>query len=323
MSKLQSVADYEREIAELDRLIQLEESLAQEHGMDFATELSIQSFRTRRAALEQEMRELGDERMPQHEIAVTFEGRPIHNHTVEAAFLSTMLRDLQRVVESVVASAAGSTGRTGPLAQAVRQRSTLRFAGSFAGSFGMRLETAAQELELDDAGSVAHTVDTLVRLLESGDDSPRLLEAIAPLTARARANYMSLLDHLRESGAEMRVEWRSTKGPRQARLTATKAERALDKLRRVDEKEYLQSHRGVLDGAIKSRGIFEFRTDDGEVLAGGVAESVIPRLREFFDQPCIALITTREVTDRTTGDTRVYHRLEDLQHIAQDLFSEA
>ena len=321
MSKLLSPADYEREIAEVDHLIRLEESSAEQYGRDFAAEISIQSLRARREALVAEMQALGDERMPQQELAVVFEGRPIHNHSVDAGFLSTMLRDLQRVVQNIAASAAGATGRTGPVAHAVRERSTLRFAGSFAGSFGMRLETAAQELDLGDTGSLAYTLDLLVRVLDSGESTPDLLEAMAPLNARARTSYMSLLDHLQESGADMRVMWQSTRGSRRAHLSAKRADRVLSKLKQVEERETLQSYKGVLDGAIKTRGIFEFRTEEDTLIAGEVAPGAIPQLREFFDRECKALITTRTITDRVTGDQKVYHRLEQLTEIDQDLFA--
>ena len=318
MSKLQSPADYERELAEVERLIGLQQAFAEQHGLDFATELSLHSLESRRTELREEMQRIGDERIPQQEIAVIFDGRPVHDHTVDANFLSTMLRDLQRVVQNIVASAAGATGRAGPIAQAIRERSTLRFAGSFAGSFGMRLETAAQEFDLDDAGSVAQTLDSLVRLIDTNEETPALLEAVAPLNARARASYMTLLDHLRESGGEMQVMWTSTRGPRRARLSAERAERVLSKLRQVDEIESLRSYRGVLDGAIKTRGIFEFRTTDDRLIAGAVAPDVIPQLRDFFDQSCEALITTREVTDRITGDRRIYYRLERLTEVGKD-----
>ena len=317
MSKLLSSADYQREIAEVDRMIRDEESLSAEHGMDFAAELSLHSLRARRAALLEEMGELGDAAPPPQELAVVFDGEPVHGHSVDATFLSTMLRDLQRVVQNMVASASGATGRSGPVAQRIRERSALRFAGSFAGSFGMRLETATQELGLDDVGSVSQTFDSLVRLLESSEESPDLLDAIAPLNARARASYMALLDHLRESGGEMRVTWRSAKGSRRAGLTAARADRVLSKLRQVDEAETLHSYRGVLDGAIKTRGIFEFRTEDDQVIVGEFAPDVLPRLRQFFDRSCVARITKREVVDRMTGDRRTFYRLEALDEVGE------
>lgn len=321
MSKLLSPSDYEREIAEVQRLIRLEESYAEQHGMDFVTEISVQSLQARRQELVDEMEALGDEGMPQQEISVVFDGHPVHKNAVDAAFLSTMLRDLQRVVRNIVASAAGATGRTGPIAGAIRERGTLRFAGSFAGSFGMRLETSARELDLNDAGSITHTLNLLVTLLESGENTSELFDAIAPLNARARASYIAMLDHLHASGAEMQFAWQTTRGSRRVRLSANRAERVVSKLRQIDETETLQSYRGVLDGAIKTRGIFEFRTEDESIIAGEIAPNVIPRLREFFDQSCIALVTTREITDRITGDKRIHHRLEDLTTLDQDLFT--
>jgi hypothetical protein len=62
MSKLQSPADYEREIALVERLIRMEEWSAEQYGKDFATELSLHSLNARRNALIDEMRALGFKR---------------------------------------------------------------------------------------------------------------------------------------------------------------------------------------------------------------------------------------------------------------------
>ena len=62
MSKLLTPEDYEREIAQVDRLIRMEEWSAEQYGKDFATELSLHTLTARRNALIDEMRALGFER---------------------------------------------------------------------------------------------------------------------------------------------------------------------------------------------------------------------------------------------------------------------
>ena len=62
MSKLQSAEDYEREIADTERLIRVEEAAAARYGRDFDIEISIHSLTARRNALIDEMRALGFER---------------------------------------------------------------------------------------------------------------------------------------------------------------------------------------------------------------------------------------------------------------------
>ena len=62
MSKLQSPEDYEREIADTERLIRVEEAAAERYGRKFDIEVSIHSLTARRNALIDEMRALGFER---------------------------------------------------------------------------------------------------------------------------------------------------------------------------------------------------------------------------------------------------------------------
>jgi hypothetical protein len=62
MSKLMTAEDYEREIADTERLIRVEEAAAARYGKAFDIEVSIHSLTARRNALIDEMRALGFER---------------------------------------------------------------------------------------------------------------------------------------------------------------------------------------------------------------------------------------------------------------------
>ena len=75
--------------------------------------------------------------------------------------------------------------------------------------------------------------------------------------------------------------------------------------------------RGVLDGAIKTKGFFQFITEDNRVFSGAVAKAVLEQLRDFYDRECEALITTTEVTDAATGEVKTAHRLEKLRHAGE------
>jgi hypothetical protein len=321
MSRLLSAADYQRELAELDAIIASEEQISAEYGTEPASELLLDSLRSRREALATEMLTLGDEGMPQQELDVIVEGRPVHQHAVEVPFLSKLLEDLQNLVRSIAASASGSASRTGPLTESVRQRAGLRFAASFPGSFGMRIETGEQELDLDDAGSQLHTFGALLDLL-NGEQGEDLLGSLTPLNPRARSHYVTLLEHLSASGADVRIRWGTTKGPRTVALRARQARRIADRLTRIAIQESIHSYEGLLDGAMRTRGLFEFHANDGRVFAGEIAPNIPQDLREFFLGPCVALITTRQLRDTTTGDVRIHHRLEQLGRVEDGLFPE-
>jgi hypothetical protein len=315
MSKMMSARDYHRELGELRSLIEHEERLTADYGPDAASDAVLQSLKSRYDILARELERLGNEGMEKQELSVIFEGRPVHGHTVDASFLGTMLQDLQRVVEAMVATTHGVFTRTSSLPKGVRKRAALRFAGSFAGSFGMELETADQELELGDPSSIGAAIRSLVQLLQVGDDAA-IIDSLDALNSRGRIRYMEMLNDLAKSGATMRVEWPSVSGRVSASLRAAQAKKLHDRLSHVSEQEWMKSYRGTLDGALKNRGVFEFRTSENEIFTGRLGPGVLEDLKQFhYEEPCIATISTREVVDAVTQDRRAFHRLEKLRPI--------
>lgn len=316
MSKMMSARDYHRELGELKSLIAQEERLTAEFGPDAGAEAVLHSLRNRYEALASEFERLGSDGLEKQELSVVFEGKPVHGHTVDATFLGTMLQDLQRVVEAIVATSHGVLTRTSSLPQAVRKRAALRFAGSFAGSFGMELETVEQELDLGDPAAMGSSIQSLVNLLQVGEQDA-VLDSLGALNSRGRVRYMELLSDLAKSGATMRVDWPSTNGRVSASLRASQAKKLHARLSNVSEKEWIRSYRGTLDGALKNRGLFEFRTENDDVFSGRLGPGVMDDLKRFhYEEPCIATISTREVTDAVTQDRRQFHRLERLQPIS-------
>ena len=311
MSKLLSAGDYRREIGELDAFISMEEQLSEQLGPDPAAEVTLHSLRARRDALSAQLAELGDEALPRHELEVVVDGRPVHQHAVELPFLSAFLQKLQNLAQAVRASSVGINTRAGPHSKRLQKSGTLRLSAAFAGSFGMRLETPIQELPLDDAGSPAHTFNTLLNLLD-GEAEGDFLERLAPLGPRARAHYKALLHHVENSGASVRMRWQGTDKIREAGLRPGQAGRLVQQLERTRTTEQVRTVPGVLDGAVRSKGLFAFIADTGDRYEGTVDPSAIEDLRTFYSEPCLALITTRTVLDLTTGDMRPFHRLERL-----------
>ena len=311
MSKLLSAGDYRRELGELDAFISMEERLTEQFGSDPAAEVTLNSLRARRDALAAELAGLGDEALPRHELEVVVDGRPVHEHSVELPFLGTFLQKFQNLAQAVTASAAGINTRSGPHRRQLKKVATLRLSAAFPGSFGMRLETPSRELALDDTGSPVHTLSTLLGLLD-GEAEEKFLERLAPLSARARSHYKALLRHVEGNGAAVTLRWQGATEVREAGIRPGQAGRLAQRLEGTRVSEKIRTIPGLLDGAVRSKSFFVFIADDGERYEGAVHPSTLGDLRTFYEERCIALITTREAVDLTTGDVRVHHRLERL-----------
>lgn len=321
MSRLLSAADYQRELGALRGMIAEEERITEQYGPEPAAEIALASMRDRYSRLTAELESLGKSRVERHELAVVFDGRPVHEHSVDATFLGEALTRLQRVLEAMVASASGLKSRMASLPKQIQKKAGLRVSATFAGSFGVALETQEQEPSLfEDPSSIGHSISAFLKLVHGVESSEELLDAMEPLNARARTRYMELLQHLAENGADMRVEWPTGTAVSSASLRASQAKKLKERLSRVSEAESIKSYRGTLDGALKNRAIFEFKTEDGEVYTGRLGPGVLDQLSSFhYEEPCIATITTRIVFDEATGTQRVFHRLERLQSLEQQL----
>ena len=306
-----SVRDYQREIAEIDQLLALGTMAEAATGPSFARELSEEGLRYRREVLSAELAEARDERMPGQEIDVALDGAPVVDHTVDAAFLGVVLHDLQNLVRDMVADQAPRSARTGPLRRQVVRQSALRVAGTFNGSFGIRLESVNDQLEMEgsEISPMYSAFDSLLGLINGEANEGAFLDSFIPLGSRSKSQYRKLLRHLSRNDATIRVEWPTTKGVRAGVLRPWQAKERLGRLRRVKEQVSGKSVTGVLSGAVTRTGYFELETEDEEYF-GKVHPDIMPIVATFFQKRCSAYITTTVVEDEGTGDRKVYHRLD-------------
>lgn len=318
MTKLSSVGDYERELATLDEMIRYQRSLL-EAEPDFALEMQIHSLEQRRATIAHEFESLADAEMTGQEISVIFEGRPVRGHSMDSEFMGKMLVNIQKLVTALVASEDPRVGQAGPFRQDARSVSRLQFAGSFEGSFGMRLETQQEQVFLDGFVPLAPTFDTLLNLLAAGDDIERVLDLVGEIGPRARKQYEDLLDELSDEHAHMRVIWPTTMGRREASLQSRQATRLVDTLREVVEEDH-EAHwyTGVLDISNSRHGRFGFITDEGRAFDGVVETGIRDQLRNYYDTRCHAWIATRELRHPSTGAVRHTHRLQELRPLESE-----
>lgn len=312
MTRLQSVADYERELAELDAMIESTRTVVAE-DRDFASEMSLRSLERRRIALATELETVSDEEMAGHELDVVFNGKPVLYNRLEADFMGKVLLKIQGLVRSIAASGTPSADRSGPYPAEIKRVSELHFANAFAGSFGMRLEAIQEQPELDGFIALSPTLRAFLQLLEAGDNPSALLERLAEIGPRAMTHYEDLINELSSNSADMRVLW-PNKGPlREVALRSTQATRVLETLRDVRELSSAQWYSGRLDISNKRHGRFGFLTDGGETFDGVVEEHLLDSLREFYDRHCRAWIVTNSIEHKRTGIVKKHFRLQGLE----------
>ena len=312
MSRLASVPDFEREIREVEALVAEQRELAEVHGMDFSTQLTIQSLETRKSRLLTKLHEIGDAGLPGHEMSVVVRGQPVDGRRIDAGFLGTILQDLQNVVLALVNVQYGNFSTDGPWPAEIKRRGTLRFADNFAGSFGMTLEAMDEQLDLEGQLVIQPAFQDLLETLNSGATPGDFLASLAPLGPRARSHLRTMLEHISSADAEVDFRWPVVDGERRARLTREQARNLAGVLRRIDETTRLETMVGILEGAIMRTRFFELLLDSGEAVSGRISADIYEKVEEFFNKRVQAELLVVTINDHGTGQERVAYRLLEL-----------
>lgn len=316
MTRLLSAADFKREIDELRGLL-VEEQRLQREEPTFSGTLAISTLQSRLSSLEAELNSLSDVALTGHEISVILDGDAVSGHQVEVDVMGRVLLALQSLVTAIVAGASKHAPRTGPYPEAIRRASTLRFAGSFAGSFGMRLEAIQDQPELDGFVPLAPTISTVMALVNTPGEGDDLHDLLLSTGERARQRFQVLVGTLTASDTSIRVLWPTVEGDKEAHLNVSRARQLQSRLKEVQVDEIGHYYVGELDSADKRKGKFGFTTEDGTLFDGVVEEHLLPELKTFFGRVCRAYIVTRTVTQTSTGGRKQQHRLQELLDLDQ------
>jgi hypothetical protein len=179
----------------------------------------------------------------------------------------------------------------------------LLLTGTPRGSFG--LEFVAQPTEEGTlfgihAQSLRNVAVALERVAESSSES---LEAtVAKIPPRVLPSLRKFLSALVHYGAELRLTFPDL--PARS-LPAAQLKRASELLEREVQQEFIEVP-GVFRGVTRESGVFDLKTQGGEVITGTVADDLaeedLERIDAFTNQDCIASLQKTTVS-RVTGPT--------------------
>jgi hypothetical protein len=237
------------------------------------------------------------------------DGDPVVGHSIKADFVARVLTNLQESLAAVgQALQVGATAR-GVIQHEIREATSLRLAGTFAGSFGLILEGPpdVEDLPLLDmmgrAPSVfEQSVLSLLDILEASsteDYVQSVTTKIGPLGPRALGHIKSLSQTVEEAAASTELVWRHPTGePRRTTFGRQAAARLVATLASIETTIREVKIRGRLVGASMISGRFELQTESGSVLRGRVDAPLLDLVPARFNQECH--VTLRVSVSRST-----------------------
>jgi len=245
-----------------------------------------------------------------------FSGEPVHGSLgIDATFASRVLEPFQNMVMADYADRwhgkVGDRGRRHGEAQ-----SRLLLTGLPRGSFGLELARAEND-DLFVDGELADTLAHVTRLVDaaarSDEDFAAELGESAP---RVVQNLKSFLEVIAKGKAGLRLE----SGDYRCEMTPVQANGAFIRVAETTASDETVLVSGILKGVLLESWEFDFSSDDAEVIAGKIADSltedqVIAFNREFFNQRCVATLVKTTVVFRN-GRVRTTYRLTGVESLA-------
>lgn len=239
-------------------------------GLSKLSQLSIQSrIEEAQAALESQ----GQNPYEPAKVTLTYRGSPVWGtHGVLAEFGTAATQAFTEAVATIAAAISGTLADKGPIPN--RSSNQLLITGTAVGSFGFELEEApaTKQLEIEGTTAVSQAIDLLTDLLEASTKSDEeLSEPISRLADRAIASVSDFLGKLASYDASCSL---STRSKRFQFLDVEQVRRSKERLSLDNIKETIEHFTGEFIGALPDKRAFEFRTEDGSVIYGGIPRDI-------------------------------------------------
>lgn len=261
------------------------------------------SLQARLRTLNAQLAEIDAEPHTRANVALVFDGGPVRGSSaIDADFAGQALQDYQEMITRQVASVAvANLGRRGPIPGAIKQQSRMNVTALVHGSFGFLLEENDEDQRSLLESPTYNAVQSVTDLLKGVSDADESWfdSRLSEIDIRLFMSLKDFVSTLHKAGSALKL---SEQG-REVRLAAGDVERAYERVSSVEVDEIEESYEGELLGIVPIARRFEFRTADGDVVSGRVAESLSADYLERLEREEMiggkgwkALIRTKTVT---------------------------
>lgn len=240
-------------------------------------------------------------------------------HEAPAGLVGAVLAALQELVDALAHAMVPESSDRAPTPHWLREQTELAVVKTFGGSLGVRLASASP-LALFGDDAVSGAIESLLKLLEAGDDRAKLRGLLRVYRSKAARRYGALLAQLAEGDADLVAKWPTAKGERrrEAGITSKAASRALAMLREIEEQTPSDFRvTGTLTGINVDRVTFALRTDADERYSGRILESAAAALHAKMSDRYSALLREHVEVEPSTGRTRSRFELVEIRHLGK------
>lgn len=216
-------------------------------------------------------------------VSLRIYGENVETGKVSSRVLLAALGGFQSMLDSVANAMLHSPTSRGKIPGHIKDIAEFEVVGTFAGSFGVRLERQVSQSGMASGDTdISRVMDEMFSILETLDNSDQLLSAITPCGKRTVAHYRQWLDDMRESGVNLEINW--TNDSAHTRKLNMMKERApsiittLDTIDNIDSKDVVL--RGMLNGINIRNHTFEISVEGLGIVKGKALPETLMAITE-------------------------------------------
>lgn len=164
-------------------------------------------------------------------------GENVQKGKISSRVLLSALSGFQSMLDSVANAMMHSPTSRGKIPDRIKDITAFEVVGTFAGSFGIVLEKPMEQpgFSTNDA-ELNNILSEMFSVLETVDDSERLLSVITPFGKRTVTHYREWLDGLQDSGVNLELDWKNdSAASRRMHLVKEKAPGIISTLDTIDK----------------------------------------------------------------------------------------
>ena len=227
-------------------------------------------------------------------------GENVQCGKISSRVLLSALNGFQTMLDSMANAMLHSPTSRGKIPDRIKDITAFEVVGTFAGSFGIVLEKPTEQPGFTSSDSELNGIlSEMFTVLETLDDSDRLLSVIAPFGKRTVSHYRAWLDGLRDYDVNLELDWKNdSAASRRMHLIKENAPSiisTLDTIEKIDNEDITLI--GKLNGVNIRNHSFEMSVDGyGLVKGHALPETLMSALDKIGTEICANLVKSISFT---------------------------
>lgn len=236
-------------------------------------------------------------------------GESVETGRISSRILVSVLDGFQTMMDNIANVLIGTNALRGQLKDYAKEITEMDVCGTFAGSFGIKLEKNYKQLELThETLQTNNVLSEVFGILENSTDGIQLIEKISPYGQRTVQQYKKWLKDMESNSVNLELDWiNEVSEKRKLDLEYVKSKDiifTLDSIRGI--KEEVVFAEALLTGINIRRNTFELKDTSGKIIKGKSRLETLIKVSEYMGKDVKAKLIKSTSESSVCGEREIW-----------------